>query len=251
MDEPTILELKARMATLEEALRQAEIRATVGLLAYEMIHEIRNPLEALSSLTYLAREEADQPEKVRAYLDSAEEQMAHLRYISSKTLRYPKAAFTLERTDLVKVVEAALRIHQRTIGRSHIHLITDLPQPVMAPVHFGEMLQVVSNLLENAIDAVPSDGTIRLRVTAQHNEAHILVADDGHGIPHAYRGSIFKPYFTTKGDRGTGIGLALIEKIVQGHRGRISMHSSVTPGRSGTTFRVSVPTNPEGLPKSH
>jgi signal transduction histidine kinase len=246
MAELTIRELEARLAAAEEALRRAEIRATVGQLALEMIHEIRNPLEALSQLTFLARQETEEPDKLRTYLNLAEEQMTHLRYISSKTLRYSQSAFSLEAVDMVKVAEAALRIHQTRFSRSNIHLVTDLPDQVIAPIHFGGMLQVISNLLANALDAVSGAGSIRVRVRAQHNEAHVLVADNGHGIPSEHIHSIFEPYFTTKGNHGTGIGLALIGKIVDGHRGRIRVRSSVRPGRSGTTFRVSVPTNPEG-----
>ena len=236
-------ELKARLAAAEEALRRAEIRATVGQLALEMIHEIRNPLEALSHLTFLAREQAEQPDKVRTYLDLAEEQMAHLRYISGKTLAYSKSAFCTEAADLVKVAEAAVRIHHSSFTRNHIQLVTDFPEQVTAHIHFGGMLQVVSNLLANAIDALSGAGCIRLRLRARENQAHILVADNGHGIPSEHMRSIFKPYFTTKGDRGTGLGLALTLKIVDGHRGRIRVRSSVRPGRHGTTFRVSVPTN--------
>jgi signal transduction histidine kinase len=243
MVELTIPELKARLAAAEKALREAEMRATVGQLALEMIHEIRNPLEALNHLAFLARQEAEQPDKVRTYLNLAEEQMAHLRYISGKTLRYSQSASSLEAADLVKVAEAAVRIHQTRFARNNIRLVTDLPEQVIAPIHFGEMLQVISNLLANALDAVSGAGTIWLRVRAQQNEAHILVADNGHGIPSRYIRSVFEPYFTTKGDHGTGIGLALIEKIVDGHRGRIRVRSSVNPGRCGTTFRVSVPTN--------
>jgi signal transduction histidine kinase len=243
MVELTIPELKARLAAAEQALRQSETRATVGQLAIEMIHEIRNPLEALSSLTFLARQEAAEPDKVRAYLELAEEQMAHLRYISGKTLGYSQSASSLKAADLVKVAEAALRIHQTRFVRDKIRLVTDLPEQLVAPIHFGEMLQVISNLLANALDAVRGGGSIRLRVRAEQKEVHILVADNGHGIPSEHIRSIFEPYFTTKGERGTGIGLALIERIVDGHRGRIRVRSSVKPSRCGTTFRVSVPTN--------
>ena len=244
MAELTNPELKARLAAAEKALRQAEIRATIGQLALEMIHEIRNPLEALSHLTFLAREEAEEPDKVRHYLNLAEEQMAHLRYISGKTLSYSRSAFSIEAADLVKVAEAALRIHRTSLTRNNIRLVTDLPEQVIAHIHFGGMLQVISNLLANALDAISTAGIIRLRVRAQQNEVHILVADNGHGIPSEHISSIFEPYFTTKGDRGTGIGLAVVEKIVDGHRGRIRVRSSVRKGRCGTAFRVSVPTNP-------
>jgi len=245
MVELTNPELKARLAAAEKALRQAEIRATIGQLALEMIHEIRNPLEALSHLTFLARQQAEEPDQVRNYLSLAEEQMAHLRYISGKTLGYSKSAFSIEPADLVKVAEAALRIHQASFTRNHIRLITDLPKQVIAHIHFAGMLQVISNLLANAIDALSGAGSISLRLRTGENHAHILVADNGHGIPSENMRSIFEPYFTTKGDRGTGLGLALTMRIVDGHRGRIRVRSSVRPGRRGTTFRVSVPTHPE------
>ena len=241
MDELTNSELKARLAAAEEALRRAEIRATVGQLALEMIHEIRNPLEAMNNLTFLARQEAGNPESVRTYLNMAEEQMAHLRYISGKTLRYSKSAFSTEAADLVKVAEAALRIHHTSFTRNQIRLVTDFPDQVIAHIHFGGMLQVISNLLANSIDALSGSGSIRLRLKARNNHAHILVADNGHGIPFENIRTIFEPYFTTKGEHGTGLGLALTEKIVDGHRGRIRVRSSVRPGRCGTTFRVSIP----------
>jgi signal transduction histidine kinase len=250
MAEVTNSELKARLAAAEEAMRRAEIRATIGQLALEMIHEIRNPLEALSHLTFLARQQSEEPEKVRNFLSLAEEQMAHLRYISGKTLGYSKSAFSIEAADLVKVAEAALRIHHTSFTRNHIRLVTDFPEQVIAQIHFAGMLQVISNLLANSIDALSGAGSIRLRVRAQQNHAHILVADNGHGIPSEHMRSIFEPYFTTKGDRGTGLGLALTLRIVDGHRGRIRVRSSVRSGRCGTTFRVSVPINPLGIDKS-
>jgi signal transduction histidine kinase len=211
-----------------------------------MIHEIRNPLEALSHLTFLARQVAEEPDKVRDYLSLAEEQMSHLRYISGKTLGYSKSAFSTEPADLVKVAQAALRIHQASFTRNHIRLVTDLPKEVIARIHFAGMLQVISNLLANAIDALSgAAGRISLRLRTGENHAHIIVADNGHGIPAEHMRSIFEPYFTTKGDRGTGLGLALTMRIVDGHGGRIRVRSSVRPGRGGTTFRVSVPIQPE------
>jgi signal transduction histidine kinase len=180
---------------------------------------------------------------VRHYLDLAEEQMDHLRYISGKTLGYSKSALSIEPADLVKVAEAALRIHQTSFKRNNVRLITDLPEKMIAHIHFGGMLQVVSNLLANALDAASGEGNIRLKMREQRMEVHIIVADNGHGIPPEHIRSVFEPYFTTKGDHGTGIGLTVVEKIVKGHRGRIRVRSSVRPGRSGTTFRVSVPAN--------
>jgi hypothetical protein len=96
MDDLTKSELNARITALEEALREAEIRATWGRLALEMIHEIRNALEALNNLTFLAWQEADNFDKARDYLQLAQEQLSTLLYTSTKTLRYSQSAFSVE-----------------------------------------------------------------------------------------------------------------------------------------------------------
>jgi signal transduction histidine kinase len=241
--EPTISDLKARVAALEEALRQSQTRATVGLLALEMIHEIRNPLDAMNGLAFLARNAADEPEKVRMYLDLAGEQMATLRFISSKTLSHSQSAFSIGTANLVSVAEAALRIYQNKIRQRNIRVNIDLPEKLDAPIHFGEMLQVVSNLLANAVDAIPDGGDLRLRIRAQGDDVCIVLADNGCGIPAEHLRAIFEPFFTTKGIHGTGIGLALIKKIIESHRGRIRVRSSVKEHRRGTTFRISIPAN--------
>jgi signal transduction histidine kinase len=103
------------------------------------------------------------------------------------------------------------------------------------------MLQVISNLLKNALDALPHNGVLCLRLRKRLGHIHFLIADNGHGIPAEHRNNIFKPFFTTKEDRGNGLGLSLSREIVERHRGKIHMRTSVHPDRSGTTFRISLP----------
>ena len=104
-----------------------------------------------------------------------------------------------------------------------------------------ELLQVLSNLIVNALDALPSKGQLSLRLRRRGSGVHIVIADNGHGIKAEHSDRIFQPFFTTKGERGTGLGLALSRAIVERHRGKISMRSSVQPGRSGTMFRIRLP----------
>ena len=117
----------------------------------------------------------------------------------------------------------------------------DLPRGVVAEIRMGEILQVVSNLIVNALDALPADGTLAVRIRKRANMVHILIADNGHGIPVEYTGSIFEPFFTTKEEKGTGLGLPLSKQIIERHGGKIWVRSSVRPGKSGTTFRISLP----------
>lgn len=241
MEDQRIAELQARVAVATEAHRKAEERATAGQLALEMVHEIRNPLEALGHLAYLASEDAGHPDKVREYMKLAEEQMTHLRHLANQILGFAKASSSTVPMDLVAVAEGALRIHRRALQSKKVRLVKDLPEELVAPVYRGEMLQALTNLLGNAIDSLPDEGTIYLRMRKHKDEVHLVVADTGHGIHADHLARIFEPFFTTKGERGTGLGLALTKKIVDHHQGTIRVRSSVSPSRSGTTCKVRIP----------
>lgn len=216
-------------------------RATAGLLALEVMHEIRNPLEALGHLTYLAREEADSPENVRKYMDLAEEQLTILNRIAAQTLGFARLSQSPRFIDLVHLAESALRIHRRTIEAKKIHLVKNLPPELMAEVREGKILQVVSNLIVNALEALPNSGTLTLRLRKRGDKVHIVVADNGHGISPEHGARLFEPFFTTKSDSGNGLGLAISRKIVEEHDGTICFRSSTRHGRNGTSFRVCFP----------
>ena len=235
-----VADLQSRLLDVSEALRRAEERAAPGLLALELMHEIRNPLEAVGNLTYLTIEEADDGEAVRVYLRRIEEQLATLNHIASQTLGFARTTNSPQQVRLATLAEAALRIHQSTMKAKQIRVVKDLPQEVTAQVYTTEMLQVMSNLIVNSLDALPRAGTLWMRLKQRNREIHIVVADNGHGIPAEHIDRIFEPYFTTK-KVGTGLGLALSKRIVEHNRGKISMRSSVRPGKSGTTFKISLP----------
>jgi signal transduction histidine kinase len=241
MDESTTSQLELRLANAVESLQKAEERATAGQLGLEVMHEIRNPLEALGHLLYLARQHADDAKDVRKYMCLAEEQVATLTHISNQTLGFARSSNSRKPFNLVMVAQAALRIHQRKIEAKKIQLMSELPEALEAEVHTGEILQVISNVIHNALDALPPGGTLRLRLRKQHGELQFVIADNGHGIPKEHLTEVFEPFFTTKKDHGTGLGLALSKNIVQRHRGKIRVRSSVRPGKSGTIFKISLP----------
>jgi signal transduction histidine kinase len=205
------------------------------------MHEIRNPLEALGNLTFLTQEEAYDPDKVIQYMQMAKEQMATLTRIVSHTLGCARTSCMPTSSDLSELAESALRIHQKAISTKRIHLVKDFPDGLTARIHMGEILQVVSNLIVNALDALPPDGTLSVRLRRRKDNIFIVVSDNGQGIPAEHTRTIFEPFFTTKEENGTGLGLALSQDIVHRHGGRIGVRSSVRPGKSGTTFRVSIP----------
>jgi signal transduction histidine kinase len=227
-----------------EALRRTDELALAGRLALELMHEINNPLDALGNLTYLAMQEQVETNQVGTYLQQIQEQVNTLKRIVSQTLGLAKSSPVLKEERLNELTQAALRIHGKAIKNRRIHLLPEIPEELSVEVRAGEILQVLSNLIANALDALPEAGTLRLRVRKTSGSVHILVADNGQGIPVEYTESIFEPFFTTKQGRGTGLGLHISKKIIEGHQGRIRMRSSVREGKSGTTFRVSLPILP-------
>jgi signal transduction histidine kinase len=232
---------EARWLQLKEALSKLQTLAAAGQFAASVMHEINNPLEAISNLTYLANSHADDPGKVREYTHLIGEQLTNVLQIANQTLGYYRPTNALETVDVVTVVEAALRVHQRKISAKKVRLLKHLPGKATVRVHAGEMLQVISNLVENALDALPENGTLCLRVRRGRQDLHLIVADDGHGIPSTVLPKVFDPFFTTKMEEGTGLGLAISKTIVERHRGKIRTRSSIRPGRSGTAFRITLP----------
>jgi signal transduction histidine kinase len=231
-------------------LQRSEERATAGQLALELMHEIRNPLEALGHIAFLTSACADNPEKVRAYMRQADEQMGNLNQIIGQTLGFAGASHSLRAVDLVSIAEAALRIHQQRIRMKNVQLIKDLPENLIAEVYAGQILQVISNVLVNAIDALPADGILCLRLRQRHGVVEFVIADNGQGIPHEHASDIFQPFFTTKEERGgTGLGLALSKHIIERHRGWIRVRSSIRSGKSGTIFKISLPLGSRAKPK--
>ena len=222
-----------------EALKSAEDRAVMGMHALGLMHDIRDPLETLGHLTYLMEREVERPQRMREYLKLDEEQMQAMRELARESLR--TAPPTAQLTDLGEIAKMALRRCGRQSAAKQVHLIADLQDGVRAEVCAGRMLRVISNLLRNAVDALAVGGTVRLRVRKTATEVHFIVTDNGSGIAKHHQARLFEPFFTTKGDKGTGLGLALSKRIVEEHRGRIRMRSCLRPGRTGTSFRVSLP----------
>lgn len=232
---------------IERALRESQCLAVAGQFGAAIMHEINNPLEAISNLNFLCQKDAGNPDKVRDYSRLIEEQMQQVVKIARQTLSFYHSTDTLERVELASVADAALRLHHRKISSKQIQLVKRLSSDATSHVHAGEMLQVFSNLIANALDALPTNGKLCLRVSSTGREVHVVIADDGHGIPRAIHARIFDPFFTTKKESGTGLGLAISKAIVERHRGKITIRSSVRAGKSGTAFRVSLPSDYRNL----
>lgn len=226
---------------IEELVHRYRSLAVAGQFAAIVMHEINGPLEAITNLNFLIQQGADNVGLIRQYSQLIDEQLRNLTKLSRQTLSFYRSQETREVVAISTLAEAALRVHQKKIFAKQIQIRRSLPSDVTAEVNPGDLLQVISNLIANAVDALADDGILQVRVKRCLQEVRIIVADNGHGIPEPIRARIFDPFFTTKRERGTGIGLAISKTIVEKHQGRIRTRSSTRTSRSGTMFRISLP----------
>jgi signal transduction histidine kinase len=146
-------------------------------------------------------------------------------------------------------LEGILQVFAARLNNKNISLHKDIDPSSRVLGKAGELRQVFANLLSNSIDAVPSNGTIRIRIASATSRGRrgirITFADDGPGIPYANRGKIFDPFFSTKGAVGTGLGLWVVKDLVSKHEGSVRVRSHNGSGPSWTVFSVFLPSEAE------
>ncbi len=230
----------------EEALRISEKVAAVGRLASSIAHEINNPLESVTNLLYLARNNNDVA-SIQQYLELAERELRRVSAITNQTLRFHRQSSKPRAVDNAELIEDVLSIHQGRIVNANVEV--QFRKRATRPVvcFDGEIRQVLNNLVGNAIDAMhPGGGRLLLRSREVADRGRgagvvITVADTGSGIQPTSLKKIFDPFFTTKGLGGTGLGLWVSQEIVARHRGSLRVRSRQWDGRSGTVFTLFLP----------
>jgi signal transduction histidine kinase len=225
----------------EKALQRSERLAVASRYAGAVMHEVNNPLEALTNLVYLTKQAPHDVSSVLQNMQIAESQLARLSDIARTTLSFYKEQAEAKDFDLVAIAESALMIHARRAQRQKIEIHKDLKGPVTARIFAGEILQVVSNLIINALDAVPeTGGVLSLQVRRYKGKVHLSVTDNGHGVTPAMSKVLFEAHQTTKSN-GNGLGLWLSKSIAERHRGTITYRREIRTGKTGTTFRLTLP----------
>ncbi len=237
----------------EEALRKSEKLAAAGRLAATVAHEINNPLEAITNLLYLARNDS---RRSADYLSMAEEEVQRIAAIAQQTLGFVRESPSADLLDVGQILDQVLRLYARKLESKHIRIIREYEEKLMIHGFGGELRQLFSNLVINAVDAASENGNLRLRVSRsrqwgspEYSGVRITIADDGSGISPAHLPHIFEPFYTTKKDIGTGLGLWLSHGIVQKHGGAIRVRTRNLPGKSGTVFTVFLPQRRQSPPR--
>lgn len=232
----------------EEALRRTEKLAAAGRLAATIAHEINNPLEAVTNLLYLASTQPDIGDRARQFLKMAEEELARVAHISKQTLGFYRETGAPELVDVAELLDSVLSIYS---GKTRSKNITVQRNYMAAPPVLaarGELRQLFSNLVANAIDAMGYDGVLTAEVCtcSLNNDQRVCirVRDNGIGISPEDQKRLFEPFFTTKVGVGTGLGLWVSKGIVEKYKGYLRVESSTQLPARGSVFSIELPPAP-------
>jgi PAS domain S-box-containing protein len=228
----------------EETLRRTEKLAAAGRLAASIAHEINNPLEAVTNLLYLIRQENLSPDAAN-FAHLAQQEVTRVSEITQQTLRFYRQSTLPALTNMCELLDSVITLHMGRIQTLQVDLHRDYDRSLQLFSFAGELRQLFANLIGNALDAMtPEGGRLVVRSHAATLNGvrgiRISVADTGCGITQDARRHIFEPFFTTKEATGTGLGLWVSEQIIRKHHGSVRVRSRVT-GRTGTVFSIFFP----------
>lgn len=233
----------------EEALRNSERLAVAGRMAATVAHEINNPLETVTNVLYLLSRNATLDEGARKYLKIADDELRRIAQITRSTLGlYRERDTTPGAVNLSEMIDNLLMFYQRQVQSLGVKVEKRFDSVGRVVGVSGELRQVIANLLANAIDALSVAGTaLKMHVyespdwrNLSKRGIRVVVADDGPGINAETQVNLFRPFYTTKGQKGTGLGLWVSRGIITKHGGTIRLRSR-TGTRHGTCFAVFLP----------
>jgi PAS domain S-box-containing protein len=230
---------------VRRSLLQSEKLAAVGRLAASIAHEMNNPLASVTNLLYLIAQDETLKGDTLEFVFLANLELARASRIATQTLRFAKRSTAPSRIDLKDLLDTVLLLFNGRITLKRIHVASTVSGSPPFVGHANEIMQILVNLIGNALDALPVDGSLTVVIRARQQSAvagiRITIADSGTGIPFDARSKIWEPFFTTKEDTGTGLGLWLVDEMVRKYGGTIRMRSSQGFPYRGTTFSLFLP----------
>lgn len=235
--------LYARVFQSEENLRKNERLTTLGLLAAEIAHEIRNPLTVIKLLFDSLTMDFELDDPRQRDTEVIKEKVSQLEEIVGRVLSFGKSRTGLHaRYDLNELIEETMLLVRLKAEQSGVELsFSPNPQPLWIEAHKGQIQQVALNLVLNAMQAMPQGGVIEIAARRETMEkdccAVVTVRDNGPGIPEAFRDQIFQSFLSGRPE-GAGLGLAISKQIIKSHRGKIELRET---GPEGTVFRFALP----------
>jgi len=215
---------------------QKELRdrlSTLGEMSAGIAHELRNPMAVISGYTKILSKKVD--ESLKAAVTAINEEVIVMDRIIADFLTFARPADPVfGKFDLVALIRGRVEAMEESV--QSIRITMDTPAELIIRADEVFIRQAISNLLQNALEAMPDGGGIKIACSLDGESILLTITDTGHGIPENIRSKIFLPFYTTK-ERGTGLGLAIVHKIIVSHGGAISAESSPM----GTTFSIILP----------
>jgi signal transduction histidine kinase len=233
----------------ERMLRKWEKLAAAARLSAAMAHEINNPLGAAVNLIYLVKNVPGLSPDAGQMLLQAEHELERVAHATRQTLGFYRESNLPEPIDVPALIESVLELYSTKLISKHISIERVFAECVPVQGVRGEVRQVVSNVIANAIDAVAKGGVIVIGVQSvpgdKDGAAEIVVADNGPGIAVGDVDKVFEPFFTTKGGTQTGLGLWVTKDIVERHGGTITVSSKEEGSElRGATVTIRLPRTP-------
>jgi signal transduction histidine kinase len=231
--------LYSRVFHSEEVLRKNETLTTLGLLAAEIAHEIRNPLTVIKLLHGPLGADFAPADPRRKDLQIITEKIEQLEGLVTRVLSFGRTPSSLHsRWSLDEILGDTNHLLRAKLAQAGVQLHYDAPaEPIAVDVNKGQIQQVFLNLALNAFHAMPQGGELRIVCTPEGSNVHIDVSDTGSGIPPEVQPRIFESFLSTRAG-GTGLGLTIALRIVKDHHGSLQLRST---GPDGTTMRVTLP----------
>ena len=243
----------------QEVVRKAEKLAAAARLAATVAHEINNPLAAVLNLVYISKTDPDAPPTVVDRLSLAEQEIDRLAHITRQTLGFYRESNAPEPVDIGALIDGVLKMYANRIASAGISVKRNYGACPLVQGVAGELRQVFSNIVANAIDAIGLKGSIAITTqfvqgaengnVAANGNGHanagiveVVVEDTGPGIAAEHLDRIFEPFFTTKRDVGTGLGLWVTREILERHGGTIQvMAPDGVEKPRGAAFQLHLP----------
>jgi two-component system sensor histidine kinase HydH len=226
----------SEIVALREQVRQVDRLAAIGEMAATVAHEIRNPLGGIRGFAAFLAEDIPEEDPRRRLVDKIQTGAQALEKVVNELLEYTRPVELNRRAvECTRLVASALDYLEYDAQRVTVR--NDIAPDIKVRVDPDKVRQVVLNVLLNAVQSIPERGEVACRLEADDQYATLLVHDTGCGMPAETVASMFSPFFTTK-EKGTGLGLAVSMKIIEGHGGEMSARSK--PG-AGTVVAIKLP----------
>jgi signal transduction histidine kinase len=229
---------------LQKQLMHADRLATIGQLAAGVAHELNEPLSSILGFAQLAQRNPRLPEETMHDIQRIVTASLHAREIIKKLLLFARQTPTFKgHTNLNNIVSEALGLFEHRFENEGIELgCTFCPRMPEITADAGQLIQVLVNLIVNAVQAMPEGGKLNVLTDVQDQYVVCIVEDTGVGMTEEVLDQLFVPFFTTKEvNQGTGLGLPVVHGIVTSHGGTIEVKSK--PGK-GTKFTIRLPIEP-------